>query len=81
MSTCPRELQSMLHACQHWSIRKRMQINTEKTKIMAFFETPALLRAPGGSTPARPNHTPFSRVVTLFNLRPSLVPYPRSLPI
>ena len=35
MSICPRELQSMIHACQPWSI----QINTEKTKIMAFFET------------------------------------------
>ena len=31
LSICPRELESMLHACQHWSIRNRMQINTEKT--------------------------------------------------
>jgi len=44
MSTCPRELQAVLHAC----IRNRMQINTGKTKIMAFFETLALLRARGG---------------------------------
>jgi len=29
MSMCLRELQSMLHACQHWSIRNRMQISTE----------------------------------------------------
>jgi len=48
MSIYPRELQSMLHACQHCSIRNRMQINTEKTKILAFFETPALLPARGG---------------------------------
>jgi len=28
MSTCPRELQAMLHVCQEWSIRNRMQITT-----------------------------------------------------
>jgi len=38
MSTCPRELQAMLHV----SVRNRMQINTQKTKVMAFFETPSL---------------------------------------
>jgi len=57
MSICPRELQSMLHACQQWSIRNRMQLYTEKTKIMTFFETPALLRARGGpvnTSPAQP---------------------------
>jgi len=81
MSICPRELQSMLHACQHWSIRNRMQINTGKKKIMAFFETPALLRARGGSTQAQLNYAPLSRVLTLSNLRPPLVPYPQSLPI
>jgi len=65
----------MLHAC----IRNRMQIDTEKTKIMTFFETPALLRARGGQH--QPSHTHLSRVLTLSNLRPLLVPYPRSLPI
>jgi len=45
MSTCSRELQAMLHVCQQWSIQNRKQIDTDKTKIMAFFETPALLRA------------------------------------
>jgi len=59
MSICPRELQSMLHACQHWSIRNRMQINTEKTKIMAFFETLPLLRARGGQRQPSPTMTPF----------------------
>jgi hypothetical protein len=51
----------MLHAqaCQHWSIRNRMQINTEKTKIMAFFETPALLRARGGQHQPSPTTPPF----------------------
>ena len=28
MSACPRELQAMLHVCQEWSIRNRMQITT-----------------------------------------------------
>jgi len=59
LSICPRELQSMLHACQHWSTRNRMQINTEKTKIMAFFETPALLRARGGQHQLSPTMPPF----------------------
>jgi hypothetical protein len=59
MSICPRELQSMRHACQHWSIRNRMQINTGKTKIMAFFETPALLRARGGQHQPGPPMPPF----------------------
>jgi len=36
-----------------------MQINTEKTKIMAFFETPALLRARGGSHQPGPTMPPF----------------------
>jgi len=49
----------MLHACQHWSIRNRMQINTEKTKIMVFFETPALLRARGGQHQPSPTMPPF----------------------
>jgi len=36
-----------------------MQINTEKTKIMAFFETPALLRARGGQHQLSPTMPPF----------------------
>jgi len=59
LSICPRELQSMLHACQHWSIRNRIQINTEKIRIMAFFETPALLRARGGQHQPSPTMPPF----------------------
>ena len=59
LSICPRKLQFMLHACQQWSIRNRMQINTEKTKIMAFFETPALLRARGGQHQPSPTMPPF----------------------
>ena len=55
----------MLHVCQQWSIRNRMQINTEKTKIMALFETPALLRAqrdqhqPGPTMPPFHVYSPF----------------------
>jgi len=67
MSTCPRELQSMLHVCQEWSVRNRMQINTQKTnlKVMAFFETPSLHQArggqhrPGSTLPSFHIHAPF----------------------
>jgi len=59
LSICLHELQSMLHACQHWSIRNRMQINTEKTKIMVFFETPALLCARGVQHQSSPTMPPF----------------------
>jgi len=52
MSTCqcPRELQAagMLNVCQKWSVRNRMQINTKKTKVVAFFETPSLQQDRGG---------------------------------
>jgi len=36
---------------------------------------------PGWTTSAWPNHDTLSRVLTLPNLRPSLIPYPQSLPI
>jgi len=51
-----------------------MQINTEKTKIMDFFETPALLRArecqhqPGPTMPPFHVYSPFQP--------PTLAPYP-----
>jgi len=48
VSTCLRELQTILHVCQEWSARNRMQINTQKTNVMAFFETPSLQKAHGG---------------------------------
>ena len=50
ISTCPRELQAMLHVCQAWSIRNRMQINTQKTKVMAFFDIPPFRRPVVAST-------------------------------
>jgi len=59
MSTCPRELQAMLHVCQEWSVRNRMQINTQKTKVMAFFETPSLQKARGGQHRSGPTLTPI----------------------
>jgi len=49
----------MLHICQQWSIRNRMQINTDKTEITAFSETPALLRARWGQYQPGPTMTPF----------------------
>ena len=44
MSTCPHELQRMIHACQAWSERSRLLINTSKSKVMAFHETAAVRR-------------------------------------
>jgi len=41
------------------SIRNRMQISTDKTEIMAFFETPALLRARGAQHQPGPTISPF----------------------
>jgi len=75
MSICPRELQSMLHACQHWSIRNRMQFNTEKTKIMAYFETSVLLRAQGGQ------HQPSPTMPHFHVYSPFLTSNTRSYPI
>ena len=40
-STDPSELQAMINFTQRWSERSRLQINAEKTKIMAFHETPS----------------------------------------
>jgi len=48
ISSCPCELQTMLHVCQELSVRNRMQINTQKTKVMAFFETLSLHKARSG---------------------------------
>ena len=31
MSTCPHELQAMLHVCQQWNIQNRIQTNTGQT--------------------------------------------------
>ena len=50
----------MLHVCQEWSVRNRMQINnTQKTKVMAFFETPSLRKARGGQHRPGPTLPPF----------------------
>jgi len=59
MSTCPLELQAMLHVCQGWSIRNRLQINTQKTKVTTFFETPSLQKARGGKHRPGPTLPPF----------------------
>jgi len=56
MSTCPRELQAMLYVCQEWRVQNRMQINTHKTKLIAFFETPSHFKRPvvASTNPAQP---------------------------
>jgi len=59
MSTCPRELQDMLHVWQEWSVQNRMQINTQKTKVMVFFETPSLQKARGVQHRPDPTLPPF----------------------
>jgi len=37
--TNAQELQEIIHVCQTWSEKARMQINANKSKIMAFHET------------------------------------------
>jgi len=49
----------MLHVCQTWSIQNRMQINTQKRKVMAFFETTSLQKARGGQHRPGPTLPPF----------------------
>ena len=44
LSTSADELQRMLHECQTRSEKARMQINAQKSKVMAFHETPAQKR-------------------------------------
>ena len=46
-----------------------------KNKNNGLLRNPCHPPRPGGSTPAQPNHAPIPRVLTLSNLRPSLVPY------
>ena len=41
ISTDPSELQDMINVCQEWGERSRMQINADKSKVMAFHETTA----------------------------------------
>ena len=53
----------------------------QKKQNNGLLRNPCPPPRPGESSSARPNHTPLSRVLTLLNLRSSLVPYPRSLPI
>ena len=38
ISADPKELQEMIHECQRWSERARMQLNASKSKVMAFNE-------------------------------------------
>ena len=52
-----------------------MQINTEKTKMMAFFETPATLRLRGGRHQPSPSLPPFH----IYAPYPGPLLHPRSL--
>ena len=38
ISTDPNELQAMIDFCQEWGERSRMQINAQKSKVVAFHE-------------------------------------------
>jgi len=49
----------MLHVCQAWITRNRIQINTQNTKVMTFFETPSLQKARGGQHRPGPTLPPF----------------------
>ena len=40
-STDPQELQEMIDVVQNWSERSRLSVNADKSKIMAFHETPS----------------------------------------
>ena len=44
LSTSADELHRMLHECQTWSEKARIQINAQQSKVMAFHETPAQKR-------------------------------------
>ena len=50
---------AMLHVFQELSVRNRMQINTQMTAVIAFFETPSLQKACGGQLKPSPTLTPF----------------------
>jgi hypothetical protein len=38
----PEELQQLLNVCQEWAERNRMSINVNKTKVVVFWEDPAM---------------------------------------
>ena len=39
ISSCPYQLQRMLNTCQSWCNKARIEINTEKTKIVHFYKS------------------------------------------
>ena len=45
MSTDPKELQEMLNFCQSWSEESQLQLNAEKSKVMAFHEPKDMKKA------------------------------------
>ena len=60
----------MLRICQEWSVRNRIPINKQKTKVMAFFEFSSLQMARGRQ------HQPSS-ALPLFHM---YTPFPTSDP-
>jgi len=46
IATSAQELQDLIDACQAWCERSLMQINTDKTKIMVYYETLRSSRTP-----------------------------------
>ena len=39
ISQCPYQLQAMLNTCQDWCNQARIQINTDKTKVVHFYKS------------------------------------------
>jgi len=58
ISTNAQEMQEMIHVCQTWSEKARMQIKAGKSRIMAFHDSPAEERPSETNEKMRPNHIP-----------------------
>ena len=56
ISANPQELQNMIHECQRWSERARIQLNASKSKVMAFNETSRPRNRPGASRVGQMEH-------------------------
>jgi len=67
IATSAQQLHDMINACQDWCERSRMQINTDKTKIMAFYEATRTSRNP--ATFSVTSRFPLSRPATQTHLK------------
>ena len=68
ISTDPSELQDMINVCQEWGERSRMQINADKSKVMAFHEATAERNARTKPRKTRQGGTPVVVRPTPFHL-------------